>query len=239
VPIKFVGTGEHFDALEEFHPDRMAGRILGMGDVLTLVEQAQRTVDQEELRKQEERLRQGQFTLDDFRTSLSQIGRMGPMQKVMGMIPGMGGLMSQMNDIDAEGDMKRLKGIIDAMTADERRQPTKVIDQSRRRRIATGAGVDPAEVSALVKQFDGIASMMTQLAGKGIRERFRAVQEMQQRGMLDPGATLAKQKKGTGKRLTPAERNKLRKLREREARRRKRDQKQPQSIDRNNPRTPS
>ena len=90
VPIKFIGTGEHLDALEEFHPDRMAGRILGQGDLLTLVEKAQQEFDQEEMRLQEERLRKGEFTLDDFRKQLSQIGQLGPLQKVMGLIPGMG-----------------------------------------------------------------------------------------------------------------------------------------------------
>src|SRR5438874_7857871 len=89
VPIKFVGTGEHLDALEEFHPDRMAGRILGQGDLLTLVEKAQQEFDQDEMRLQEERLKKGEFTLDDFRKQLSQIGKLGPLQKVMVMIPGM------------------------------------------------------------------------------------------------------------------------------------------------------
>ena len=102
VPIKFVGTGEHLDALEEFHPDRMAGRILGMGDVLTLVEQAQQKFDQEEMAKQEARLRKGEFTLDDFKKMLGQTKKLGPINKIMGMIPGMGGMSEMLGDVDAE-----------------------------------------------------------------------------------------------------------------------------------------
>ncbi|HJQ79105.1 MAG TPA: signal recognition particle protein, partial [Lacipirellulaceae bacterium] len=134
VPIKFIGTGEHLDALEEFHPDRMAGRILGQGDLLTLVEKAQQEFDQEEMRLQEERLRKGEFTLEDFRKQLSQVTRLGPLQKVMGLIPGMSQLNEMMGDVDHEQDMKRLFGIIDAMTPEERSSPAKTIDQSRRRR---------------------------------------------------------------------------------------------------------
>ncbi|MBI2825906.1 MAG: signal recognition particle protein [Planctomycetia bacterium] len=236
VPLKFIGTGEHLDALEEFHPERMAGRILGMGDVLTLVEQAQQKFDQDEMRQQEERLRRGEFTLDDFRKQLSQIGRLGPLNKIMGMIPGMGGLSKMMGDVDAEGDMRRLVGIIDSMTADERRNPSKVIDQSRRRRIAEGAGVEPHEVSQLVKQFDGMADVMKQMAGMGMRDRMRKVQELQRGGFLDPGATLTKQKKGTGKRLSAGERTELKRQREKEMRRRKREEKRQRGDDHSDPR---
>ena len=146
VPIKFIGTGEHFDALEEFHPDRMAGRILGQGDLLSLVEKAQQEFDQDEMLRQEERLKKGEFTLDDFRKQLSQIGKLGPLQKVMGLIPGMGAMTEMMGDVDHEKDMKRLFGIIDSMTPAERRSPTQD-DRSRspaahrgrcRRRAARG-----------------------------------------------------------------------------------------------------
>ncbi|MEX0611050.1 MAG: AAA family ATPase, partial [Pirellulales bacterium] len=223
VPIKFIGTGEHLDALEEFHPDRMAGRILGQGDLLTLVEKAQQEFDQEEMRRQEERLRKGEFTLEDFRNQLSQIGRLGPLQKVMGLIPGMGALNEMMGDVDPEQDLKRLYGIIDSMTPAERRNPTKTIDQSRRRRIAAGAGVEPHEVNELVKQFDVMSQIMTSMAGKGMRERMKMMQQVQS-GMLANPNGLAKQKKGTGKRLTPKERAQLKKDREKEMRRRKREQ---------------
>ena len=223
VPLKFMGTGEHLDALEPFHPERMAGRILGQGDVLSLVEQAQEKFDQEEMVRQEERLRKGEFTLDDFRKQLKQITKLGPMHKIMGLIPGMGAMNKMMGDADMEGEMQQLFGIIDSMTAEERRDPSKVIDQSRRRRIAAGAGVEPAEVSNLVKQFDGMADIMKSMAGMGMRERMKKVQQLQQGGFLDPGSRLSKQKRGTGKRLSPKERAKQRKLREKELRRRKRE----------------
>ncbi len=222
VPIKFIGTGEHLDALEEFHPDRMAGRILGQGDLLTLVEKAQQEFDQEEMRLQEERLSKGQFTLEDFRKQLSQIGKLGPLQKVMGLIPGMSAMTEMMGDVDHEQDMKRLFGIIDSMTPAERRSP-KTIDQSRRRRIASGSGVEPHEVGDLVKQFDVMAQMMTSLAGKGMRERMKMVREMQSGMMQNPNG-LTKTKIGTGKRLSSQERAKLKKEREKELRRRKREQ---------------
>ncbi len=221
VPIKFIGTGEAVEAIEEFHPDRMAGRILGMGDVLTLVEEAQRKFDQEEMLRQEERLKAGEFTLDDFRKMLAQTRRLGPLGKVMGMIPGMGGMKEMLGDADLEKDMNRLFGIIDSMTPEERRNPSKVIDQSRRRRIAAGAGVELHEVGDLVKQFDGMAAMMKGMAGLGMADRMRQVQRMQSE-LANPAARLARPKGDTGKRLTADERRKLKKQREKEARRRKR-----------------
>jgi signal recognition particle subunit SRP54 len=226
VPIKFIGTGEHLDALEEFHPDRMAGRILGMGDILTLVEQAQRKVDQEEMARQEARLRKGEFTLDDFRSMIDQTGRLGPLNKVMSMIPGMSQMGDMMGDADAEADMRRLRGIIDSMTPAERRNPTKIIDQSRRRRIAAGAGVAAHEVNALVKQFDGMKDVIQRMMGLSARGRVKAMQEITQTAMANPNARFSKQKKGTGKRLSPREKAKLKKQREKEARRRRREEKQ-------------
>jgi signal recognition particle subunit SRP54 len=223
VPIKFVGTGEHLDSLEEFHPDRMAGRILGMGDVLTLVEQAQQKFDQDEMAKQEQRLRKGEFTLDDFKKMLGQTKKLGPINKVLGMLPGMSAMSDMLGDVDAEDEMRSLVGIIDSMTPEERRNPSKVIDQSRRRRIAAGAGVEPHRVNELVKQFDGMADMMKRMSGMGVRERMKMMQELQKGGMLDPGGRLAKKKIGTGKRLTSAERAKLKKERERELRRKRRE----------------
>ncbi len=222
VPVKFIGTGEHLDALQEFHPDRMAQRILGMGDILTLVEQAQQKFDQDEMAKQEERMRKGEFTLDDFRSMMSQTKKLGPLNKIMSLIPGMGGMQQMMDSVDAEGGMKRLGGIIDSMTPAERRNPSKHIDQSRRRRIAAGAGVEAKEVSDLVKQFDGMADMMRRMASMGMGDRMRMVKELQGQ-MSNPNATLQKSKIGTGKRLSSDERAKLRKQREKEARRKKRD----------------
>jgi len=225
VPIKFIGTGEHLDALEEFHPDRMAGRILGMGDVLTLVEQAQRKVDQEEMARQEARLRKGEFTLDDFRKLMEQTGKLGPMNKLMGMIPGMSQMGDMIGDADAEDEMRRLRGIIDSMTPDERRNPSGVVDQSRRRRIADGAGVQPHQVNELVKQFDGIADVMKQMSGMSMKGKMKAMQELTQGAMANPGGKFSKKKQGTGKRLSPKEKAKMKKLREKEARRRRRGSK--------------
>jgi len=221
VPIKFMGTGEGVEAIEEFHPDRLAGRILGMGDVVSLVEEAQRKFDQDEMQRQEERLKAGEFTLEDFKKMMLQTRRLGPLGKVLGMIPGMGGMQEMLGDADLDKDVNRLFGIIDSMTPDERRNPSKFIDQSRRRRIAAGAGVQPQEVNDLVKQFDGMASMMKGMAGLGMRERMREVQKLQT-AMANPAGRIGRPKGDTGKRLTAEQRRKLKKQREKEARRRKR-----------------
>ena len=221
VPIKFIGTGEQIEALEDFHPDRMAGRILGMGDVVSLVEEAQRKFDQDEMKLQEERLKAGEFTLEDFKKMLLQTRRLGPLGKVLGMIPGMGGMQEMLGGADLEKDMNRLFGIIDSMTPEERRNPSRVIDQQRRRRIAVGAGVQPQEVGDLVKQFDGMAAMMKGMAGLGMRDRMREVQKLQA-GLTNPAGRLARPKGDTGKRLTADERRKLKKQREKDARRKKR-----------------
>ena len=221
VPIKFMGTGEGVEAIEEFHPDRLAGRILGMGDVVSLIEEAQRKFDQDEMQRQEERLKSGEFTLEDFKKMMLQTRRLGPLGKVLGMIPGMGGMQEMLGDADLDKDVNRLFGIIDSMTPDERRNPSKFIDQSRRRRIAAGAGVQPQEVNDLVKQFDGMASMMKGMAGLGMRERMREVQKLQT-AMANPAGRIGRPKGDTGKRLTAEQRRKLKKQREKEARRRKR-----------------
>jgi len=227
VPIKFIGTGEHLDELDEFEPERMAGRILGQGDVVGLFKKAQTEFDQDEMAQQEARLRKGEFTLDDFKKMLGQTSKLGPLNKVMSMLPGgMGKMADMIGDVDAEKDMKRLGGIIDSMTPEERRNPSKTIDQSRRRRIAAGAGVEPHEVNELVKQFDGIADIMKKMSGMGMKDRWKTMNEMAQGGMLGPGGRVAKQKKGTGKRLSPKERQKLKKEKEREIRRKKREARQ-------------
>jgi len=177
------------------------------------------------MQRQEARLRKGEFTLDDFKKMIGQTKKLGPINKIMGMLPGMGAMADMLGDVDAESDMRRLVGIIDSMTPDERRNPSKIVDQSRRRRIAAGAGVEPHEVNELVKQFDGMADIMKRMSGLGMRDRMRAMQELTQSGLLNPAGKLAKQKIGTGKRLTTAERAKLKKQRERELRRKKREQK--------------
>jgi signal recognition particle subunit SRP54 len=195
-----------------------------MGDVRTLFEQAQEKFDQDEMARQEERLRKGEFTLDDFSRMLRQTKRLGPINKLMGMIPGMGQLNEMMQGMDAEADMRRLQGIIDSMTPDERRNPSRIIDQSRRRRIAAGAGVEPHEVNELVKQFDGMADMMKKVGGMSMRERMGLFRSLPSSGLLNPGAKLARPKQSTGKRLTSKEKADMRKQREKEARRRKREQ---------------
>ena len=222
VPIKFMGTGEGVDALEEFHPDRLAGRILGMGDVVSLVEEAQRKFDQDEMQRQEDRLKSGEFTLEDFKKMMLQTRRLGPLGKVIGMIPGMGGMQDMLAGADLEKDVNRLFGIIDSMTPEEKRNPSRVIDQTRRRRIAAGAGVEPQAVNDLVKQFDGMASMMKGMAGLGMKDRMREVQKMES-AMGDPSGRLGRPKGDTGKRLTAEQRRKIKKQREKEARRRKRE----------------
>jgi signal recognition particle subunit SRP54 len=225
VPVKYIGTGEHLDALDEFDPERMAGRILGMGDIVGLYKATQEKFDQDEMAKAEAKLRKGEFTLDDFKSQLGQIGKLGPIQKIMSMIPGMGAMSKMLGDQNPEADLRRLVGIIDSMTPDERRNPSKTIDQCRRRRIAAGAGVEPHEVNDLVKQFDGMADMMKKLASMSLMERFKTVQHLGSSGMLNPNTKLAKQAKGTGKRLTSEERAKLKKQKEKELRRRKREDK--------------
>ena len=224
VPIKFVGIGEHLDELDEFSPERMASRILGMGDIVGLVREAQEKFDQEEMLKQQEQLLKGQFTLADFRKMLLQIRKLGSFEKIMSMIPGLSGMSDMLQNADAEGEMTRIGGIVDSMTPAERRNP-KIVDQSRRQRIAAGAGVEPHEVSKLVKEFDAMAGMMKQMSGMGFGSRIKAARQLGQTLMSNPNAQLRKQKGDTGKRLTPKERAKLRKDRERDARRKKRESK--------------
>ena len=141
----------------------------------------------------------------------------------MSLLPGMGQMREALEQLDADKDMHRLVGIIDSMTPEERRNPRKVIDQSRRRRIAEGAGVQPHEVNELVKQFEPMADLMKSMSGMGIRDRMKAMTQLTQGGLLNPGAKLAKQKIGTGKRLTTKQRKQEKKERERDARRRKRE----------------
>ena len=222
VPIKFIGVGEKLEDIEEFHPDRMAGRILGMGDVLTLVEQARAKLDQEEMAKAEAKLKAGSFTLADFKKQLMQTKRLGPLNKVLGMIPGMSGFADVLGQVDADAEMRRFVGIIDSMTPEERENPTKIIDQNRRRRIAAGAGVQPQEVGELIKQFDGMARLMKDMSSMNMRDRMMKVRELSSSPMMY-GGSMPKAKQGTGKRLTADEKKRMKKQRERDERRRKRD----------------
>jgi signal recognition particle subunit SRP54 len=168
LPVKFLGTGEKTDALEVFHPDRLAGRILGMGDVLTLVERAQETFDQQQSARMEEKLRKGSFSLEDFLDQLQQLQKMGPLGQIMGMLPGMGGLAKDAQAAVDRGDLTRIEAIIKSMTPRERRDPT-ILNGSRRRRIAAGAGAELTDVNRLVKQFGEMQKLMKQFSGAGGR----------------------------------------------------------------------
>ncbi|MBN2581917.1 MAG: signal recognition particle protein [Planctomycetes bacterium] len=170
-PIKFIGVGEKLDRLEEFHPDRMAGRILGMGDVVSLVEKAQATVDQAEAQKMQEKLQKAEFTFEDFQKQIQQMRKMGSMREVLSMIPGLGSQLAGLPLDDHE--MVLTEAIIQSMTPAERNNPH-LIDASRRRRIARGAGVPPQEVAQLVKSFDQMRDMVKQMSGAGLFSKDRA-----------------------------------------------------------------
>jgi signal recognition particle subunit SRP54 len=164
LPVKFLGTGEKTDALEVFHPDRLAGRILGMGDILTLVERAQEVVDAKDAAKLEEKFRTAQFSLEDFLDQLQQVQKMGPMGQIMSMIPGMGGLAKEAQAAVDRGELARTEAIIRSMTPRERRDPN-VLNASRRRRIAAGSGTSLPDVNRLVKQFGEMQKLMKQFSG--------------------------------------------------------------------------
>jgi signal recognition particle subunit SRP54 len=168
LPVKFLGTGEKTDALEVFHPDRLAGRILGMGDVMSLVERAQETFDEKQAAQLEEKVRKASFTLEDMLDSMRQMQKMGPMGQLMSMIPGMGSMAKDAQAAVDRGDLKRVEAIILSMTPPERREPG-MLNASRRRRIAAGSGTSLPEVNRLVKQFGEMQKLMKQLSGAGGR----------------------------------------------------------------------
>jgi signal recognition particle subunit SRP54 len=168
LPVKFLGTGEKTDALELFHPDRLAGRILGMGDIVTLVERAQESFDQQQAERIEEKLRKASFTLEDMLDSMQQVQKMGPLGNIVGMIPGLGGLAGEAQAAVDRGELRRTEAIIRAMTPRERRDPT-VLNGSRRRRIAAGSGTSLTDVNRLVKQFGEMQKVMKQFASSGRR----------------------------------------------------------------------
>ena len=164
-PILYIGMGEKLSDLEQFYPDRMASRILGMGDVLTMIEKAQEAIDEEEAKKLEQKMKKAEFDFEDYLSSMSQMKKMGGLSSIMSMIPGMGGMkMPDIDEAEAEKGMRRTESIIYSMTLEERRNPS-LLNPSRKRRIANGAGVDIAEVNRLVKQFEQARKMMKQLPG--------------------------------------------------------------------------
>ncbi len=163
-PILYASTGEKLEQLERFHPERMASRILGMGDVLSLIEKAEEVSDRDQAVELERKIRKQQFTLEDFLTQMRQVRRMGPLSNVLGMMPGMGKAMKQLRDVNTdEGELDRLEAIILSMTPAERARP-EIIDGSRRKRIAQGSGTTVQAVNQLVKQFGQMKKMMAQLA---------------------------------------------------------------------------
>jgi signal recognition particle subunit SRP54 len=225
VPIKFIGTGEHLDDLEPFRPEGMAGRILGLGDILGLVDVARQVVDEKQQEELERKLQDGTFTLDDFKGQIESMAQPGLVKKMLGML---GGPMAQLNtmleDDETEGGMRRTVGIINSMTMLERRDPS-VISSPRRNRIAQGAGVQGGEVTQLIKQYEQMKPMMEGMAGKGMKERMKAVKELQDGAMGGGMGGGARQKKSTGTRLRSSDKKKKRKDREkmlRQSRRRRR-----------------
>ena len=170
VPVKFIGTGERVDALEPFYPDRLASRILGMGDMLTLIEKAQTTFDEQQAVDLEKKIRQASFNLDDFLDQLQQLKKMGPLSQVMEMIPGFSSIKSRLptEELDA-GHIGKVEAVIRSMTPGERRQP-EIIGGSRRRRIARGSGTQPQDVNEVLNQFRQMQKLMRQMSsGKGLR----------------------------------------------------------------------
>ncbi len=174
-PIKFIGVGEKIDNLEEFHPDRMASRILGMGDVVSLVEKAHEQFDEEEAVKMQEKMSKGSFTFDDFLKQMQSMRKMGGLKDILKLVPGMGQAMGGMNVDDKE--ISRIEAIVHSMNKQERRDPD-MIDASRRRRIARGSGTDLMDVSGLIKTFKQTRQMMKAMSGMGAMGRMKAISQM-------------------------------------------------------------
>jgi signal recognition particle subunit SRP54 len=186
-PIKLLGVGEKIDALEPFHPDRLAGRILGMGDVVSLVERAAETIDQEEAEKLARKMEKGNFDLDDFASQLKQMGKMGGLGGIMNMLPGMGKMQQQLQGAKIDDKMlSRQQAIIGSMTKAERKN-TKILNGSRRRRIALGSGTDVAEVNRLLKQFLQMQDMMKKMQKMGKKGFMRSLAGKLPPGMMPPG----------------------------------------------------
>ena len=178
IPIKFAGTGERTDDFETFYPDRLASRILGMGDVVSLVERAQESIDQSEAERMAEKMRKADFNLEDFLSQLQSVKKMGSMQSILGMMPGMSGV--QLGD-GAERQMVRTEAIIKSMTIQERRKPD-LLNGSRRQRIAKGAGVKLADVNQLLKQFQQMQKMMKMMRGGNQKKLMRQMEAMKGKG---------------------------------------------------------
>jgi signal recognition particle subunit SRP54 len=189
VPIAFVGSGERLEDLEPFHPERVVSRVLGMGDVLSLIERAEAAIDIEDAEKLEEKIRANEFTLDDFRDQLKAIKKMGPLEQILGMLPGMGNMKALAENKPDEKQVSRIEAIISSMTPDERRKQH-IINGSRRKRIARGSGTSVEDVNRLLKQFVQMQKMLKSLGGMaglsggggGKSARRRAMQMLRNRG---------------------------------------------------------
>jgi len=211
-PIKFIGVGEKIDAIEEFHADRMANRILGMGDVVSLVEKAQEQVTEEEAEKLEAKMAKGEMTMDDFLKQLRTLRRMGPLKQIMGMLPGVG---QALKDVQVEDDqLDRVEAQICSMTLEERAKP-RIINTSRRRRVARGSGSSDKEIGQLVKQFDTVNKMAKAMAGMGGKDKLEAARQMGAAGSGGPMGGLeglpGLRTKGSTRSASPKSRSKQRK----------------------------
>jgi signal recognition particle subunit SRP54 len=210
-PVKFLGTGEKLDGLEEFRPEGMAQRILGMGDIVGLVSAAMEKFDAEESAKLQAKMEKGQFTLEDFMAQMSQVRKLGPMGKVMGMIPGMGEMVKQIgqNEGMVETQMDRMRAIYDSMSKQERKKP-EILDGSRRRRVANGAGVQLNEVGQFMKQFEMSRDMMRAVGGQGMMGKLKMMKSLMSGGGISslgmPGGPMLKTKKSGW--MAPKDRNK-------------------------------
>jgi len=214
-PVKFLGVGEKFDRLEEFRPDGMAQRILGMGDIVGLVSEAMEKFDQEETAKLQAKMEKGEFTLDDFMAQMGQVKKLGPMGKVMGMIPGMSELTKQLGqgEGEVEEQMGRMRAIYDSMNRKERKNPD-LLDGPRRRRIAHGAGVDVKEVGQFIKQFNMSRDMMRAVGGMGMMGKLKLMKSLMSGNLANlgsPGGPMIKTKKSGWQ--APKDRNKKKKRR--------------------------
>ena len=198
VPIAFVGSGERLEDLELFHPDRIVSRMLGMGDVLSLIEKAEQAIDQNEAEQLEEKLRKNAFTLDDFRKQLKTIRKMGPLENILGMLPGLGNLKQVAENKPDEKQMGRVEAIISSMTAAER-ENDKIINGSRRKRIAGGSGTSVEDVNRLLKQFNEMKRVL-QMIGQGGLPAMKGMKGMKLPPMPQGGGGFAgpgkKRKKG-------------------------------------------
>jgi signal recognition particle subunit SRP54 len=187
VPIAFVGSGERLEDLEPFHPERVVSRVLGMGDVLSLIERAEAAIDHEDAERLEQKIRANEFTLEDFRDQLKTIRKMGPLEQIVGLIPGMGNIKELAGNKPDEKQLNRVEAIVNSMTPEERRKQH-IINGSRRKRIARGSGTSVEEVNRLLKQFVQMQKMMKSLgglaglSGGGKLARRKAMQLLRNRG---------------------------------------------------------